>query len=236
MRVGLIIPSVNVVIEQDLRLFLPEDVNAHVTRIPLTATSTSALQTALSAAPAAARLLADAGVSAVALACTGASMIAGDGGLTAAERLTQETGLPAIDTMGALFAAFSAVGARRIALVSPFGDAFNAAEAAVLNAGGVEVVAMEGFAIANPSLCPAIDPAVIVERAAAIDTDRADAVFLSCANLRALEAVAPLEERLGKPVVTSNQAVLWALLRLCSNTAVPKGGSHLFMSSLERCL
>ncbi|TQI65349.1 maleate isomerase [Bosea sp. AK1] len=235
MRVGLIIPSVNVVIEHDLRLFLPEEVRAHVTRIPLTSTSTSALQAALSAAPAAARLLADAGVSAVALACTGASMIAGEGGLTAAERLTQETSLPAIDTMGALFAAFSEVGARRIALVSPFGEAFNAAEAAVLNAGGVDVVAMAGFGMANPALCPDVDPEVIVERAAAIDNDRADAVFLSCANLRALEAVAPLEARLGKPVITSNQAVLWALLRLCSSTAVPKDGGRLFMSSLERC-
>jgi maleate cis-trans isomerase len=42
--------------------------------------------------------------------------------------------------------------------------------------------------------------------------DEADGYFLSCTNTRMIEAIDDLERELGKPVVNSNQAVLWASL------------------------
>jgi maleate isomerase len=44
----------------------------------------------------------------------------------------------------------------------------------------------------------------------------ADGYFLSCTNTTQIEAIEPIERKLGKPVVNSNQAVLWACVkRLC---------------------
>lgn len=55
-----------------------------------------------------------------------------------------------------------------------------------------------------------------------------DAILLSCANVRAFEAVEPLEKALGKPVITSNQAVLWDALQLLEWRGPLPGGGRLF--------
>jgi len=55
-----------------------------------------------------------------------------------------------------------------------------------------------------------------------------DAILLSCANVRAFEAVSVLEDRLGVPVITSNQAVLWDALQLVGWTGARPGAGRLF--------
>lgn len=230
-HLGLIVPSVNTVIEQDLRQFLPAWVSAHVTRIRLTGTSADELARVLDDVPAAAALLADAGVDAVGFACTGASMMGGVGGERALSQQIQSwVGLPATNTVEALLEAFRALGIRKIGLFSPFDDRFNAHEAAMLEAAGIGVVSTVGLAMTDPRRCAQLTPGAIAEQALAADHPDADAVFLSCANLRGLEAVTALEQALRKPVITSNQAVLWAMLRLVGTTHGVTGGGRLFDS------
>ncbi len=53
----------------------------------------------------------------------------------------------------------------------------------------------------------------IIRAAKEADHDEADALFLSCTAMRAAECVSELEEALGKPVLTSNQSMLWRALR-----------------------
>ncbi len=233
-RIGLIVPSVNVVLEQDLRQFLPTQVSAHVTRIRLTGTSQADLTQALDAVPGAASMLADAGMDAIGLACTGASMLGGPGGERAlSAEIQAAVGVPATNTTEALLDAFRSLEVRRVALFSPFDDRFNQAEAAMLEAAGLEVVRTVGLGIANPQLCADIMPDDIVTQAVAADDPQADAVFLSCANLRGFAAVAALEKRLGKPVVASNQAIVWAMLRLAGIPAELPSGGRLFTSKLR---
>jgi len=214
-RIGLIIPSVNTVLEHDLRLFLPDRARAHVTRIRLVGTTREQLLRALEAVPGAAQLLGDAGVDAVGLACTGASMLGGAGGERAlSAQIAAAAGVPATNTVEALLDAFDVLRVRRIGLFSPFDDRFNAEEAAILEAAGVAVVRTVGLSIADPRRCADIPPGTIADRARAADHPEAEALFLSCANLRGLEAAEILEQAAGKPVVTSNGAMLWAMLRL----------------------
>ena len=47
-----------------------------------------------------------------------------------------------------------------------------------------------------------------------VDRPDADAIFLSCTNLATLGVIEAIEQELGKPVVTSNQATFWACLRV----------------------
>lgn len=228
-RLGLIIPSVNVVIEQDLRRFLPAGTAAHVTRVRLTGTTAAELARVLDDVPAAAALLADAGVDAVGLACTGASMMGGPGSERAlSETIRSASGVPATNTVEALLDAFHALGIRRVGLFSPFDDRFNAAEAGMLERAGIEVVKTVGLGMTDPRRCADIPPESIAAQAAAADTARADAVFLSCANLRGFEATAPLEQVLCKPVLTSNQVMLWAMLRLARAGCSLAEGGRLF--------
>ncbi len=228
-HIGLIIPSVNTVLENDLRLFLPEEARAHVTRIRLTGTTREQLARALDAVPDAASLLADAGVDAIGLACTGASMLGGAGGERALSgRISVATGVPATNTMEALLDAFAAMRVHRIALFSPFDDRFNVEEAAMLEVAGVRVVRTVGLAIANPRRCADVSPEEIAAQARAADHPDAEAIFLSCANLRALEAAAAMEDAIGKPVITSNGAVLWAMLRLAQVESGVAAAGRLF--------
>ncbi len=97
-----------------------------------------------------------------------------------------------------------------------------------MEAAGIGVVHTVGLAIADPRRCADLSPEHIVAQALTADHPDADAVFLSCANLRGLEAAARLESALGKPVATSNQAVLWAMLRLVGIENGVPGGGRLF--------
>ena len=58
-----------------------------------------------------------------------------------------------------------------------------------------------------------VTPAYWKEFALAIDRPDADAIFLSCGGIRALEVADEIEQACGKPVVTSNQAQFWSCLR-----------------------
>lgn len=227
-RVGLIVPSVNVIIEDDLRRWMPADVGCHVTRVHLNRSSEEALLRVAEEAPDAATRLSHAGVAAIALACTGAAMMGGHGSSGIQERIAQAAGVPATTTTAAVLDAFRALGVRRIALCSPFEDWFNRKEAGFFEQYGIHVAGMAGLGICDPRDCAAIAPEELVRLGRQIDADDVEAVFLSCANVRGFDAVDALEEALGKPVVTSNQAVLWALLRLAGSLSRPVGGGLLF--------
>jgi maleate isomerase len=227
-RLGVIVPSVNVVIEDDLRRWTPPDVGFHVARVSLNTSSEEALRRVADQAPEAAARLRDAGVGAVALACTGAAMMGSGGRGGILERIAVAAGVPATTTTAALLDAFAALAVRRVALCSPFEDWFNEKEAAFLEQAGMTVVRMAGLGIRDPRDCAVIPPDELVRLGRSIDSDEVEAVFLSCANVRGFEAVAPLEDAIGKPVVTSNQVVLWALLRLAGASARPTGAGRLF--------
>ena len=218
-RIGLVIPSLNVVVEDDLRRELPADVGFHITRLRLRRTEGRVTQAALLEAGrdaiAQSTLLSDAGMDAIAFNCTGASLSDGPEG---AQRLRAEIGAatrtPTTTTILSVVRALRASGLRRIVHVCPFTPEFSGDEAAFLRGEGFEVVASRGLNFTDAKLAAKLSPEEICEIAARLDQPEADGLFLACANVRAMEAAQPLRQRLGKPVVTSNQAILWELLEM----------------------
>ncbi|HEV7137315.1 MAG TPA: hypothetical protein VGN43_11835, partial [Steroidobacteraceae bacterium] len=218
-RIGLIIPSLNVVVEDDLRREVPADVGFHITRLRLRKTAGRVTQAALLEAGKEAversTLLSDAGMDAVAFNCTGASLADGP---AAAQRLRDEiataTGTRSTTTILAVTRALRASALRRIVHVCPFTAEFGADEAAFLRAEGFELVASRGLDFTDARLAAKLSPAEICDIATQFDQPEADGLFLACANVRAMEAARDLQQRLGKPVVTSNQAVIWELLEM----------------------
>jgi len=63
---------------------------------------------------------------------------------------------------------------------------------------------------------------------AGVDRPESDAIFISCTNFRTLEIIESLENKLGKPVVTSNSASMWQMLRVIQDTRVIPGAGRLF--------
>lgn len=216
-RIGLVIPSLNIVVEDDLRRELPADVGFHITRLRLRKTGGRVTQAALLDAGKEAversTLLSDAGMDAIAFNCTGASL---SDGPEAARRLKDEiaaaTGTRSTTTILAVTRALRASGLRRIVHVCPFTAEFGADEAAFLRAEGFELVASRGLDFTDARLAAKLSPGEISDIATRLDQPEADGLFLACANVRAMEAARDLQRRLRKPVVTSNQAVIWELL------------------------
>jgi maleate isomerase len=233
LRVGMIVPSLNTIAEDDFRLFCPSEVPYHVHRIRLRKeggrVTVESLARAHLEATEEAGYLKDMGPGVIVFNCTGASVSYGPGcDVRLAERMTRELGVPATNTMVAIKNALAAVGARRVVHVCPFADEFSSDERRSLEEGGVTVLKSVGLNFTDAREAALMDPAKIVEIAKSHAQPGMEGILLSCANVRAFEAAEQLEDALGVPVVTSNQAVLWEVLRLLKWQGAIPGAGRLF--------
>ena len=174
--------------------------------------------------PRASREIAHALVDVFAFGCTSGSLVAGmgyDRRIMAAIR--EATGKPATTTATACLQAFRSRGIERIALVTPYEEWLTRAETDFFAANGVSVVAAKGLGTRDPEEIAGVDPGRIYRLAREVDRSEAEAIFISCTDFQAAAAIDALEADLGKPVFTSNQVTLWALLRL-AGVQVPVPG------------
>ena len=214
-RLGLVIPSVNTMTEPQFNRFAPPGVSIHVARVKISHANGELIPLPILTPDVlrAAEMLADASCDLIVFHCTASSMEAGVAGeKLATSAIEQATHRPATTTASAVSAAFAVLGARKIVLVSPYPKATNEHEIRFLSESGVEVLHDRALTLPPPEWVTRSGH-FWVEQGLAEDDPRADAIFLSCTNIRAIEAVESLEKAAGKPVVTSNQATLWYSLR-----------------------
>lgn len=217
-RVGLIVPSVNATIEPELAWIAPPGLSFHASRVMLRETTPDGLRAMNEGAAAAADLVASVSPDVVAYACTSGTFLEGMDGLRRlVTALEARVRCPVVATSAAMIEALRALGVRRVALATPYLDTVNALERAFLEAQGFAVVSVRGLDLSGRAIRE-VAPDRVYDLACSADDADADGVFVSCTDLRALEAVESLERALGKPVVTSNQATLWAILRALGRT------------------
>jgi maleate isomerase len=232
-RVGLIIPSSNRMVEQEMAPAFPAGVTAHVTRLRMTGAHRLAFEELLPRIEEAARALVDARCDVVAFHCTANSMQAGTAGegeiLAALKRVGARR---ATTTITAIARAFDALAARRIVLVTPYSAATTAHEAEFLRAAGYDVLSAQGFALDGSDAYCAAPPSFWRDRVLAAQRADADAYLVSCANISVFGVIAELERRLGRPIVTSNQAVIWDTLRLVGWREPCDGLGRLFETTI----
>ena len=212
-KVALIVPSVNTTIEPELYgLGLP-GISFHTARVMLAETTPAGIAAMNLEVDGAARLLATADPHVLVYACTSGTFLEGWEGLQRQiARLEAIVSCPVVATSAAMIAALEHLGIRRLALATPYLDSVNALERDFLQSRGIDVVTCRGLGLSGRAI-RAVEPSVVVDLVLAADHPAAEAVFVSCTDLRALETVGYLESRLAKPVLTSNQVTLWAALR-----------------------
>ena len=214
-RLGLIIPSANTLTEPQLSRYAPPDVEIHVTRIRVNIDLTHSLLDDLPAILDAASLLADCRSDLIVYHCTGTSMGSGKAAETQmVAAIGKATGLAATSTASGIVAAFRALAAPRVVLLSPYTQAINDHEKRFLTEHGIDVLRDRGLELPMPEGMCGATPDVWVQSVLDMRDPKADAYFITCTNVQSMEAIEELEQRLGKPVVTSNQAALWHALRL----------------------
>ena len=215
-RVGLLVPSSNSVMEIDLHRHLPPDrFTVHTGRMYLEETTPEAESQMLDVhVMPAARDVGTVRPHLLVFGCTSAGALRGNEADTElCRRIADATGTEVVSTIRSVRQALERRGARRIGVITPYVDALNQKIRASVEADGVEVAAIRGLGITENFAIAEVQPADIV--GFAVETTRGfevDLVFASCTNFRAVDAIAGIEQALGVPVVTSNQAVLEALL------------------------
>lgn len=228
-RIGLIIPSSNRLTEPQFHRYAPADVGVHVTRLRMTGKWHRPLAELEAPIAAAAAALADTKPGVILFHCTASSMEAGlDGEKRVLETITNASGCPALTTGGAIVEALSFLGVRNLVLISPYVKATNEHEVRYLNAAGFKVVHELGLGLGGSDDYIAVAPERWCEIANENRRDGADGYLLSCTNTTMIEAIETTEAKLGKPVVTSNQAALWACLRKFGFTGSIAGLGRLF--------
>lgn len=216
-RIGVIVPPGNVAVEREFPLHLPPGIVLNHNRLSRpdsiqTAESILAMNDSLELV---AHNLAQAYPEVIAYACTGGSFLEGPGNeAQPALRIEKRTGIPAVSTSVVVVEALRAFGARRVLLVAPYPHAIMGNEVKFLEHYGFDVAAWDTFGCMtseeNRKLTSEQIAAKVLGHRDTIAT--CDAVFVSCTNILVMDQIERLERELGKPVVTSNQATLWAVL------------------------
>ncbi len=228
-KIGYILLATEQTIEDDVATIKVPGVGSHFARLPSPDIITVANLLALGEhlAPTAATLLPDGSCDVITYGCTSGSLVVGE------DRVVAEInkGAPhakATSIITAVKRALKIVGAESIVIATPYLDEINADEAEYMEASGFKVLDIQGLNIEKDSDMVRVTPDFIASFAASIDRPDADAIFISCGALRSLDIVNQLEQHVQKPVICSNQAMIWDALRLAGINDKIDGFGDLF--------
>lgn len=229
-RLGIIVPSVNSVVEAWYPRVVPDNVSVHFARMlmPAKTSPEQIIEMDRTDGIHAMRQLASCRPHAVAYGCTASSIIQGhrfDAHLR--EEIPRITGAAGTSATHAILTACAKLGLRRVTAVSPYTEDVDSAEHRFFAEAGIDTMAgtclgiSDGFRLAEPS------PAQILDAVLGVWDPASDGIIIACLNFRSHPVIEELERRTGKPVVTSTQATLWHALRLAGMTSPVPGYGRL---------
>ena len=227
-RIGVIVPSVNTVVEPWFARVCPPGVTVHAARMFLdnNLTPESLARMDREEGMNAVKQLMSCKPASVAYCCTASSIVQGleyDGRLN--HELNDATGVPAFTATTGIIEALHTVGAKRISVCSPYTKAIDDKEHEFFSAAGFEILGSAHLGIADAFKLADPTPDEIYALWEQSWRDGADASLITCLNLNSQTVIEKIEAKSGKPVITSTQATLWKLLRAAGvKDAVPGYG------------
>jgi maleate isomerase len=221
-HIGLVVPSSNTVMEGDFHRCFSRPAVVTTTRIFLEDVTREA-ETRMNEVelPQAMRLIKTVSPDVVVFGCTSAGSLGGIAHDSAIARSIElATGAQAVTVVGSVVAQLERLQPKRVAIFTPYRDDMTQSVADCVVEAGFEVVKAAGMGTVDNREIGRVTPSAIVQFVER-EFQQADCVFLSCTNWRAIETIHTLEQRLGVPVFTSNQA--------CIDAVASK------MSAIEEC-
>jgi maleate isomerase len=214
-KLGFVLLAMEQTIEDDMFNLAPPGVGVHFSRAPMAnrVDVDTLSDMAVGIGDAAALLLPEGALDVVCYACTSGSVVIGEDRVFAELRRGAPTALTT-SLITSVMRALSTIEVKRIAIATPYVGAINEIERAYMHARGFEIVNIEGLGIENDADMVRVTPDYILKFARSVDRPEADAIFISCGALRSVEIIQELEAQARKPVIVSNQAMIWDCLRL----------------------
>lgn len=222
LRLGFLIPPGNPVIEGELFQLAPEGVSVHFDRMVTSGNTGSHQGQEERNRDMIAHLDKNVAVTAlvkpavIALSHTASSYTLGkDGEAKLVERLTKASGIPFITAFGSVLSALAHLGVKRVALGTPYSPEATDKAKAYLEQNGLEVVSSGSLEKVVNIYDETLERAE--ELARRVDSPAAQAVFLSGVGMPTVAVLDKLERALGKPVISSTQALMWNALRVAKS-------------------
>jgi maleate isomerase len=216
LNIGLLVPINNSTMESELLVRLPRGSACRTLGIPRGKgmLKPEDLPAYLAQTVRMARTFAADDIDMVVYGCTAAGFMAGpERDAEVAAEISNVTGKPVVTTAGAMTAALTHIGARNIALVTPYLDLVNVRLKSFLGASGISVEVLASFRAQTVDELASITPAQISALARTVMRESCDGVFIACSQLPTLTLLEDLERELGRPVWSSIRATAWQALQ-----------------------
>jgi maleate isomerase len=229
---GFIGLSTDRVCEADVRAFLPDDDTLEVfgVRIPMSTTASNETLAALRdhVTECAKQLIPWGRMDAIGFGCTSGAVAVGTD-LLAKKINAVRPGVPVINPVDGAADALHLLGTRKVALITPYQLGPSGLIEGYFKQKGIEAVTKGSFFLDGDPDMNRVSTESLIEAGSAVGSHKdAEALFISCTGLTTNKVVATLEARLGKPVVTSNQALAWGMMRAAGDTRKLAGRGRLF--------
>jgi len=213
-KLGFILMSTDPSAEGDFKDMAPEGVAVYVTRLKTDdhTTNETLSRHIEHMADAASRIQPEAKPDVISYSCTSGSIVIGKDRVMSEIKKGAPWAQPMCLVQGVLDA-LNELGAKKLVVGTPYLDEINTSEAEFLLQKGFDLLDIQGLNLTTGIEFGQVTPAYWKQFAQELDRPDADAVFLSCGGIRALEVAQEIEDAIGKPVITSNQAQFWSCLR-----------------------
>jgi maleate isomerase len=213
-KFGVVLPANNSVLEPELWRHLPANASLHTARMlvsgDLTPQAIEAMETQVGRAV---NELVATGVDVIVYADMVTTFIMREGwNRKRSSEIERSTGLPCISAWTAMERALLATGVERIVIGSPYPAAIHASAVAYFRSVGFIVVADGTLNIVAVRSVPEVSREEVIALADSIAKPETDAVVLLATDLPTFDAIDAIEARIGRPVLSCNQTILWALL------------------------
>ncbi len=212
-RIGLLIPRRNATLEPEVYQMTPAGLSWHFARLDGTGDTETGLTQMRDDLQRAAASLQTLGLSLLAFACTAATFFRGrHNAVELGQELARLSDVPTLTAGAAVVNALKATEARRVVVLTPYREWLTERLTSYLHEYQLEVVSSASMGFSQH--IDQIAGSSLTDRARhLVAHHRADALFISCTNLPTLHHIAPLEAELQLPVISSNQALIWAAMQ-----------------------
>ena len=213
-RIGVLVPSANTTTEAEFNALVPEGMTIHSARMFILYPTVETLARMNEDIEMASELIATMKPNAVVFACTTGSLLEGVGYDTQLiQRIQKVVKVPTTTTATAVIQAFHELGIRSVSVGTPYNEELTRREKEFFEKSGIHVPKIKGLNFQDKDWFE--DHLDRVKNLAhEVNQANADAVFLSCTNLKAVPVIPDLERELGKYVFSSNVATFWQAMRL----------------------
>lgn len=231
-RIGLVALATDVNSETDLRRMAPDGVEIFTNRVhnrnPVTLENLRAMAPDITRA--AGDILPGNTLDVLIYACTSGTAAIGEAEVFERLRAARSDwhDLPCTTPATAALAALACFSATRISILTPYIEPVNRELAAFFQGRGIDILNVHGFGIESDADMTGVTHDSITQAALTTCHPDADLLFISCTALRAAQVIQTIEQKLNKPVVSSNQAILWHALKLLNRPFAVEGYGGLF--------